>query len=200
MLESLMDFSRLKKKVELKEDEKFLNDTTGLKDYKKQAKKSLQQLIKDSNTTINTKDLVYALFQRFANHRFLINNAYIFPGWESDFITVTESMYLYEIETKISKSDYKEDFLKTEKHTILESTDIQNNKLRPNKLYYCTPAGLLATYEIPKYAGLMEVSRDKNNDFVCKTTKEAPFLHKENVFNEIKEDILEIPGLNVNGL
>jgi hypothetical protein len=195
-MKSLFDSSRFKEnRTEEEEgeisDEKYLVDTTGLAKYKKPKKLSLQQLIKQANgTDVVTKDIVQALFLRYGNHRFLINNAYIFTGWESDFITVTESMYVYEIECKMTKSDYQEDFLKKEKHSLLESAST-SGLLTPNRFYYAAPRGMLASYEIPSYAGLLEVSRDKEGGLVCVTTKEAPFLHKEDVFSNIKDALLQ---------
>lgn len=183
-MNKLIDFKSLRKIKE--DDDSQLVDTTGLSNN---PKKNLQSLIK--NNKVITKDITKALFQRFSNHRYIINNAYIFSGWESDFITVTESMYLYEIECKMSKSDFKEDFLKTEKHTLLESINEDNKLLTPNKFYYCAPRGLIASYEIPQYAGLMEVSKDKNGELICTTVKEAPFLHKEDVFSTIKDSLLQ---------
>ena len=187
-MDSLIDFKSLKRS---KEEESFIKDVTGLTKAKKTSKKrNLQQLIKDTNAEIITKDISQALFMRFSNHRFLINNAYIFEGWESDFITVTESMYLYEIECKMTKSDFREDFLKVEKHALLEAKGSEGNLLRPNKFFYCAPRGLLASYDIPAYAGLMEVSRN-NGLLSCVTVKEAPFLHKDDVFSTIKDSLLE---------
>lgn len=185
----LIDFKNIKRR-RINEDEDYLTDTTGLGNKKSMTKKSsLQQLIKDNNSEIVTKDIVQALFIRFSNHRFLINNAYIFNDyWESDFITVTESMYVYEIECKKSKSDYYEDFHKKEKHILLESKD--SDELRPNRFYYCTPRGMLASREIPSYAGLMEVSR-VSGVLKCETVVEAPFIHKLNVFDPIKDSLLQ---------
>lgn len=190
----LIDFSRIKKN---KEEENTLPDITGLSKFKSgkkgkisTKKANLQQLIKESNSEINTKDIVQALFIRFSNHRFILNNAFIFEGWESDFLTVTESMYVYEIECKMSKSDFQDDFKKKEKHILLESQNEKKNLLRPNKFYYCAPRGLLGSFQIPSYAGLMEVSRG-SGVLQCNTVKEAPFLHKEDVFSSIKDSLLQ---------
>lgn len=204
----LIDFTNLKSKKELKEgedqgllsvkEEDYLVDTTGLSKFTKKGgknkatskKASLQDLVRESNSPIATKDISQALFIRFSNHRYLINNAYIFDGWESDFITVTESMYVYEIECKMSKSDFQDDFNKKEKHLLLESSETDSTVLRPNKFYYCAPRGLIAGYEVPDYAGLMEVSR-VDGVLQCTTVKEAPFLHKEDVFSSIKDSLLQ---------
>ena len=181
----LISFSNIGK---IKEEDE-IPDITGLSKPKVK-KRNLQKIITDNNTRIVTKDLSLALFNRFANHRYIINNAKIFGIWEADFITVTESMYVYEIECKMTKSDFNDDFSKVGKHSLYESSDGSSNLQRPNKFYYCTPRGMLASHEIPVYAGLMEVSRVKG-ELQCVTVKEAPFLHKEDVFSSIKDSLLQ---------
>ena len=55
----------------------------------------------------------------FDNHKYILTNSYVF-AWESDFFSVTDSGYIYEVEVKISRSDFKSDFGK-EKHTFLKA-------------------------------------------------------------------------------
>ena len=189
---ALIDFKELERQKKLIKESQGIVDITGLTKEKKPKvkKRNLQQLVKETNREVDTKDIVQALFIKFANHRYILNNAYIFDGWESDFITVTESMYVYEIESKMTKSDFRDDFNKKEKHILLESKEDKSNLLKPNKFYYCAPRGMLATYEVPSYAGFMEVARTANG-LECITVREAPFLHKEDVFSSIKDSMLQ---------
>lgn len=175
----MIDWNQLKKQKE---------DTYDDVPKPKRVRKSVTTLIQDANAEITTKDISQALFMKFYNHRYSISNAYIF-NWESDYLTVTDSDYVIEIESKVSRSDFKDDFKKVEKHTLLEANDCDNS-LRPNKLHYCCPRGLIGSWEIPKHAGLIEVSRDKNGELVCTTVKEAKFIHKDNILNSIKDTLL----------
>lgn len=143
--------------------------------------------------------------QKLLHHKYLstakykINNVYLFrPDWESDFFLIQKSSgYCYEIEIKISKSDFKNDIKKVDKHSIIKTGlykerrgkyDLNASgereltytytdkpwKLRPNKFYYCVPDGLIDVKDIPEYAGLQYVSKNR-----ITTIKEAPFIHKE---------------------
>jgi hypothetical protein len=128
--------------------------------------------------------------------RFRVSNIYVFKDdWETDFFVVQKaSGYCYDIEIKITRSDFFADFKKRVKHLILQtgayehkwsireglnrdwteySKSIEHN-FRPNKFYYCVPEGLITVNEVPEYAGLMYVS-----GYNIKTVKEAPFIHKE---------------------
>lgn len=156
--------------------------TSSFKPFKKVSRKG------DKNK-ISSFDIINSLSLRFTNHKYIINNAYVFPGWESDFLSVSEAGYVYEMEIKVSKSDFKDDFNKTEKHILLESkdSDPDKNKTRPNKFFYAVPKGLLQTHLIPAYAGLIEISHRDESAVVI---KEAPFIHQEKLI-EVRQSSLK---------
>lgn len=120
--------------------------------------------------------------------RYFLNNLYVFPSWESDFLTLTKSGYFYEGEVKISRSDFKADFKKETKHLILE--DSFNNKMPENSLlcphyhFYAVPEGLIKADEIPEYSGLIYMVEYYP---YYKWVKKPPLLHKvkydDNVLN-----------------
>lgn len=119
----------------------------------------------------------------------MISNAFIFPGgWESDFFSVSDAGYLYEIEIKVSKSDFNDDFKKKSKHTLLESAEQEHNELRPNKFFYAVPRGLLPSFSIPTYAGLIEVNNRNEQAVVI---KEAPFIHQTKLLEKYKTKLLD---------
>ena len=91
-----------------------------------------------------------------SNPVYAIANLFVF-SWESDFLLKTKSGYWYEVEVKISRSDFKNDRKnKPEKFDILEG---RNHVLRPNYFSYCVPEHLLDKVEdlIPSYAGICTV-------------------------------------------
>lgn len=57
---------------------------------------------------------------RFDTHKYELFNSYIFnEGWECDFFSIAASGYCYEVEIKISRSDFFADF-KKEKHDLFK--------------------------------------------------------------------------------
>ena len=68
---------------------------------------------------MNERDILERLRSRY-DHIYVLTNSFIF-GWESDYFGITKGTgYAYEIEVKISKSDFRADFKnKTEKHRCL---------------------------------------------------------------------------------
>ncbi len=132
--------------------------------------------------------------------KYVLENLYVF-SWESDKLIETRSGLIYEFEIKISKSDFKNDFKKKNKHVILEGKEThiptfdglepkykeryEKNYLvshfkKPNYFYYAVPEGMIDKEDVPEYAGLIYVIPD-DGEFkfnYLKLVKMAPKLHE----------------------
>jgi hypothetical protein len=121
-----------------------------------------------------------AIAVRFSQHKYKLFNSYIF-NWESDFFSITsDGKYIYEVEVKLSRSDFKKDFTKYAKHNYLTSAkkgDIDFVNKTPNRFYYCCPEGMIKKEELPEYAGLIYLSGDFTS---ARQVKTAPIIHKNN--------------------
>jgi hypothetical protein len=77
---------------------------------------------------------------------------------ECDVISVSKSDYIYEYEVKISRADYKKDFIKRNILIINENyTKTRKGELvylLPNYFNFVTPRDLITIDEVPDYAGL----------------------------------------------
>ncbi|GAI30411.1 unnamed protein product, partial [marine sediment metagenome] len=71
---------------------------------------------------MTSSDIDKVLRRNFSNFDYLLSNIYFF-GWESDFICMSSSNYWYEVEIKVSRSDFKADFKKTEKYFCFSRAD-----------------------------------------------------------------------------
>jgi hypothetical protein len=58
------------------------------------------------------------LHSYFLSHKYQLCNSYVF-NWECDFFSISNSGYAYEIEIKVSRSDFFADF-KKEKHVLFQ--------------------------------------------------------------------------------
>lgn len=142
--------------------------------------------------------------------KYVVENCYIFrDDWESDVIVVQKSSgYIYEIEIKVSISDFRADLKKADKHLTVSTgkssvvkyaecsnlttrrrdwppesryQDLIEWKSRPNRFFYAVPESLgLTAKDVPDYAGLITINGN------IKTVKNAPLLHKEVVDYEKK--------------
>jgi len=148
----------------------------------------------------NAKFIDTALRNYYENQAlYMVSNIYAFHNkyQETDLLIVkTNNRYCYDIEIKVSVSDFKADFKKTEKHDILEQGGYKakhntykmvkgkRKKFpagrlikvaeRPNRFYFAVPEGLITVDDVPEYAGLLYVTKD---GMVTKV-KESQILHK----------------------
>lgn len=152
---------------------------------------------------MTAKDIEKYLYDKYSTSLYNVSNIYFFehPYKETDFLVIQNNGHIYDIEIKISKADFKADFKKISKHSILDKgtyvrpyttfgrklVDGEREiylpltpipaKNRPNRFYYAVPENLINVKEIPSYAGLLYI---KANGEIIKV-KEAPLLTKEKV-------------------
>lgn len=103
-------------------------------------------------TETEIQDKLRRNFMSESNIKYVAENLFIYK-WESDLWFLTKSNLAYEIEIKITKADFKNDFKKQDKHIILETKE--QKQLKPNFFYYAVPENLIDVSEIPDYAGLI---------------------------------------------
>jgi hypothetical protein len=98
---------------------------------------------------------------------------------ECDVLSISKADYIYEYEVKISRADFKKDFIK-EKHThIINEKYTRTRKgslvyLLPNYFNFVTPKDLISIDEVPDYAGLIYMNEDSSFTIV----KKPKLLHK----------------------
>ena len=98
---------------------------------------------------------------------------------ECDVLSVSKSDYIYEYEIKISRADYKRDFIKEKHSNIINENYTKTVKkelmyLLPNYFTYVVPSGLITIDELPVYAGLIYFNDDMTFDLI----KKPILIHK----------------------
>ena len=112
-------------------------------------------------TEKKAQDILKTYFLSPNTKKYEITNLYVY-GWESDYLAITKSMVAYEVEIKVSKADFKNDFKnKQDKHLLFEDGNMigrfPKGSSMPNYFYYAVPDGLITPEEVPDYAGLLYV-------------------------------------------
>ena len=164
-------------------------------------KKNLKNIKMENNFKFTEEYIQKKLDGFFAEStkKYVLENLYVF-NWESDKLIETRSGLIYEFEIKISKSDFKNDFKKKNKHVVLEGKEdhiptfdglepkykeryeknyLVRNFKKPNYFYYAVPEGMIDKEDVPDYAGLIYVMPD-DGEFkfnYLKLVKMAPKLH-----------------------
>ena len=96
--------------------------------------------------------------QYMTNPQYTLAGLYVF-GWESDFLCKTKSGYWYEVEIKLTRADFLNDFKhKKDKFDVL--TRRPQGVLMPNYFSYCVPEALEPSVRdlVPEWAGLSKVT------------------------------------------
>lgn len=129
--------------------------------------------------------LLISDFHGRLGHKLCVNNIYLYDH-ESDFISVSNNNLVTEVEIKVSRFDYFQDFNKESKHSKLQLMNDLNGI--PNYFYYCFPENLASEEEIPEYAGLIVIKQTGMNKYI-KMIKKAPELHNLPILTERFEEI-----------
>lgn len=111
--------------------------------------------------------------------------------FESDFLGVSKTQYLFDYEIKLSRSDFRADFSKigyVTGHGAMEhGREMSRHEFLlsgkgPNRFYYVFPEGMLADDEVPSWCGIIVVKEVKtySGRTVIRPSKkrEAKLLHK----------------------
>lgn len=151
---------------------------------------------------MTAKDIQWYLEHNYFKQscKFIIPNIYYFgSGHESDLLVIKPNNLAYEIEIKISRADFFNDFKKPDRHQVIEhgfylskhkisSKDLDGNRIwiepknpvscsRANRFYFAVPENLIKVEELPHYAGLFYIYENGRVEKV----KEAKLLHKEKI-------------------
>lgn len=140
---------------------------------------------------ISSRDIEWSLIQRLGSRSLYCPRFTASAWWEMDLAELTDADYLVEYEIKMSRADFSRDahksgYVKTgpewhnQKRTTKHELCATAHNRAPNRFYFCTPKGLLPAEIIPKWAGLIEVSRYREIDWPhCEVVKRAPLIHSE---------------------
>lgn len=141
-------------------------------------KSSINRVKRDNSKSKNIESsLIMYLYLK--GHSPISSHCSISMLQECDVLSISKSDYIYEYEVKISRDDYKKDFIK-EKHThIINEKYTRTRKgelqyLLPNYFNFVTPRDLISVEEVPDYAGLIYMNEDSSFEII----KKPKLLHK----------------------
>ncbi len=140
---------------------------------------------------IDSRDIEWALMQRCGTRSAMCPRFTPSGWWECDVAELTDADFFVEYEIKMSRSDFARDAHKSgyvstgpawsdTKRTTKHELCAQSHKRAPNRFYFVTPQNLLPVEAIPKWAGLIEITRYRKIDWPhCNVIKRAPLIHNE---------------------
>lgn len=148
----------------------------------------------------DTANMFHSLYRdKYNACRVIMPNVYVGNWNECDALLVLKSGYVHEVEMKVSVSDFKADFRKSNRYKKVKSeygyTTAQENLKHdllaagegfPNRFSFLVPEDMIGVDDVPPYAGLYYFRRYKG-EYGSIFEKKAPkLMHK----NKISDNLL----------
>ena len=148
-------------------------------------------------TSHSTSHMFYALNRdRQSSCEIIMPNVHVHNWNECDALLLMKSGYCHEVEMKLTKSDFKADFKKTNwwlteedpafarpRHItgLKHEQCLASGQCFPNRFSFLVPEGLVELDDIPAYAGLMYFTRNHGSYGQIKIIRDAKVLHKKKI-------------------
>lgn len=118
---------------------------------------------------VKVEELTHAFLQHFCDfekHIALTNHFH--TDWEADILLVDLEGFSHEIEIKLSKADFKNDFKKSYKNSHTGETFLKHDKISCgdyvcNHFSFLIPMGMVETKDIPEHCGIIEFYRNPDS-------------------------------------
>lgn len=145
---------------------------------------------------LKIEELVYNYI--YQNHDFaeeIILTNYFHTDWEADLLIIDKNGYSHEIEIKLSKSDFKNDFKKSfiNSHTgekFLKHDKICCGDYVCNHFSFLLPMGMIPKEEIPDYCGIIEFYHDVDRwETQFYQVRKPKKIHEDNYWKLVDKDL-----------
>ncbi len=135
-------------------------------------KNSINKIKRDNSKSKNI-EAALCMYLYLKGHSPISTHITISEMQECDVISISKSDYIYEYEVKISKADFKKDFIKEKHSHIVNEKYTKTRKgqlmyLLPNYFNFVTPKDLISINDVPDYAGLIYMNEDGTFDIIKK--------------------------------
>ncbi len=146
---------------------------------------------------IKIEELVYNFAQSQCDFekQILLTNHY-HADWEADLFLIDEYGFSHEIEIKLSKSDYNNDFKKcyTNAHTgekFLKHDKILGGDYIANFYSFLLPMGMIPHNKIPPHCGIIEFYHDEDHwETTFNMIRNPQKIHETPYWNLVDKDML----------
>ena len=111
---------------------------------------------------IKVEELTHAYVSNFCDfEQHLILTNHFHTDWEADILIIDKEGFSHEIEIKLSKADFKNDFKKSYTNEKSGEKFLKHDKIRSgdyvcNHFSFLFPMGMVNSAEIPEHCGIIE--------------------------------------------
>lgn len=111
---------------------------------------------------LKVEELTYNYISKFCNFETeLVLTNYFHSDWEADILIIDELGMSYEIEIKLTKTDFKNDFKKQYQNQKTKEIFLKHDKISCgdypcNQFSFLLPQGMIQSETIPEHCGIIE--------------------------------------------
>lgn len=145
---------------------------------------------------IKVEELVHAFVNQCCDfEKQLILTNHFLADWEADILLIDADGHSHEIEIKLSKSDFKNDFKKfyINHHTgqkFLKHEKIGCGDFACNAHSFLLPMGMIAENKIPKHCGIIEFYHDEDNwETSFRVMRQPSKIHQDSFWKLMDKDM-----------
>lgn len=124
---------------------------------------------------------LYSHLEHKRGHDIVLPNFFL-DDYECDMVKFHNDGTITEYEIKVTVEDFKKDFTKKRKG-LFKHKELAKGNLQPNYFYFVVPKGMVEEKHIPKYAGLIDISKTGS----IRVVKKAPILHVKQNKDPVKK-------------
>ena len=154
---------------------------------------------------IKVEELTHAFIQKFCDFdRHLVLTNHYHKDWEADILMIDVEGCSHEIEIKMSKADFKNDFKKSYKNINTGENFLKHDKIGCgdyvcNKFSFLLPMGMIEADTIPKHCGIIEFYHDPDSwETEFFEIRKATEIHKDPYWKLVdKEAFMRILARNL---
>lgn len=144
---------------------------------------------------IKVEELTYNFVQAhhdFAEETILTN--YFHADWEADILIIDRDGFSHEIEIKLSKADFKNDFKKFYTNhngeKFLKHDKICCGDYVCNQFSFLVPMGMVRHEDVPEHCGLIEFYHDEDRwETTFYKVRPAPQIHADSYWKLVDKDL-----------
>ena len=146
---------------------------------------------------LKIEELMHAFISKFADfEKQLVLTNHFHADWEADLLLIDRAGKSHEIEIKLSKSDFKNDFKKsyTNQHTgekFLKHDKLLSGDYVCNHFSFLLPMGMVKHEEIPEHCGIIEFYHNEDTwETEFFTVREPKCLHDDQYWKLVDKEMM----------
>ena len=146
---------------------------------------------------IKAEELTYNYISKFCDfEKELVLTNHFHSDWEADILIINKDGFSHELEIKLSKADFKNDFKKKYQNQKTQEKFLKHDKISCgdylcNQFSFLLPQGMIDATEIPKHCGIIEFDHNPDSwETVFYEIRKPAIVHDRLFWDLVDKDLM----------